>query len=112
MDTPGLPPAEKTTPWLLYILECSNGAWYTGITTDVDRRYQQHCLGKGARYTRMHPPRQLLAAVAFDSRSAALKAEYAFKQLTRQQKHRWLENYFSFNTQNDHAIQSGSVHPE
>ncbi len=68
--------------WYLYLLECTDGSIYTGITVDVAARYAAHVAGKGARYTRSHPPARLLASVAYADRSAASKAEYAMKQLS------------------------------
>ncbi|OGB23638.1 MAG: nuclease [Burkholderiales bacterium RIFCSPLOWO2_02_FULL_57_36] len=73
-------------PWFLYLLECSDGSIYTGITVDVDKRYATHLSGKGARYTRSHPPQQVLAVFEYEDRSAASKAEHAMKQLTASQK--------------------------
>lgn len=78
----GSPP----TPWFMYVIECIDGSLYTGIARDVHKRFEQHRQGKGARYTRSHPPRHLLAYLGFDSRGDALAAEYTFKQLTRTQK--------------------------
>ncbi|HJU49841.1 MAG TPA: GIY-YIG nuclease family protein [Pseudogulbenkiania sp.] len=72
--------------WFLYMLECRGGSLYTGITTDVARRYAAHAAGKGARYTRLHPPERVALVLAFDNKSAALKAEYAVKQLSAAQK--------------------------
>ena len=72
--------------WHLYLLECEDGSLYTGITTDVDRRFTEHLDGKGARYTRSHPPRRLLASAPVGSRSDALKAELALKALPRVKK--------------------------
>jgi putative endonuclease len=69
-------------PWTLYIIACQGGSLYTGITTDVERRFAQHLAGRGARYTRLHPPERLLLSIEFSSRSEALKAEYDIKQLT------------------------------
>ena len=68
--------------WFLYLIECEDGSIYTGITVDVEARYAAHVSGKGARYTRSHPPKKLLARVAFPDRSSASKAEYEMKQLT------------------------------
>lgn len=68
--------------WFVYVLECRDGSLYTGIAVDVARRYALHAAGKGARYTRSHPPARLLAAFAYPDRSAASKAEYAIKQLS------------------------------
>jgi putative endonuclease len=68
--------------WFVYLIECQDGSLYTGVAVDVDKRYAEHAAGKGARYTRSHPPRQLLARFEHPDRSSALKAEYAIKQLT------------------------------
>jgi putative endonuclease len=66
---------------MLYVLECQGGSLYTGISTDVERRLSAHKAGKGARYTRLHPPQNLLLTIEFPDQSSALQAEYAFKQL-------------------------------
>ena len=67
--------------WFLYLIECRDGSLYAGITTDVAARYATHLSGKGARYTRSHPPVQLIGSVAYPDRSSASKAEYRIKQL-------------------------------
>lgn len=67
--------------WYLYVLECSDGSLYTGITVDVAARYAAHAAGKGARYTRGRPPRRVLAVVAYPDRGSASRAEYEVKQL-------------------------------
>ena len=72
--------------WFLYLIECQDGSIYTGITVDIAARYAVHASGKGARYTRSHPPRRLLAAVEYPDRSAAAKAEYAVKCLSAPEK--------------------------
>ncbi len=69
-------------PWFLYLIECADGSIYTGITTDVAARYAAHAGGKGARYTRAHPPARLLGWEAHPDRSTASKAEYRIKRLT------------------------------
>ena len=73
-------------PWFLYLLECANGTYYAGITTDVDARFKAHLQGKGARYTRANPPLAIIAQAIYPDRSAASKAEWALKQLPRDQK--------------------------
>ncbi|WP_028917211.1 GIY-YIG nuclease family protein [Pseudoxanthomonas sp. J35] len=73
-------------PWFLYLLECRNGAWYAGISTDVDARFQAHLAGKGARYTRANPPLRLLGSRAFPDRAAASRAEWEIKRLPREHK--------------------------
>lgn len=72
--------------WFVYLIECRGGSIYTGISTDVEARYTAHCEGKGARYTRMHPPEKLLAVIEFPDRSCALKAEYRIKQMEPAEK--------------------------
>ena len=72
--------------WFLYLIECVDGSIYTGIAVDVAARYAAHAAGKGARYTRMKPPRRLLATIPYPDRSSASKAEHAMKQLTAVQK--------------------------
>ncbi|NWG17430.1 MAG: GNAT family N-acetyltransferase [Chloroflexi bacterium] len=73
-------------PWSLYVLECRDQTLYTGITNDIPRRLARHNAGRGAAYTAARRPVKLLAAWEFADRSSALKAETAFKQLTRQAK--------------------------
>jgi len=72
--------------WFLYLIECTDGSLYAGITTDVARRYQAHCKGQGARYTRSHPPLCLVGSRLFGSKSEALKAELAIKRLPKEKK--------------------------
>mgnify|MGYP002814477186 FL=1 len=72
--------------WHLYLILCRDGSIYTGITVDVAARYEAHVNGKGARYTRSHPPEQLLATIAYPDRSAAARAEYKVKQLSAEEK--------------------------
>ena len=76
--------ADRT--WFVYLIECKDGSIYTGIALDVGARYAAHLSGKGARYTRSHPPRQLLISVAFPDRSSALRAEHRIKQLKAEEK--------------------------
>jgi len=73
-------------PRFLYLIECSDDSIYTGITVDVDARYQKHLNGTGARYTRSRPPRRLLATFELADRSSASKAEYRVKRLSPAQK--------------------------
>ena len=79
----------RMSAWFVYLIECRGGSVYTGITTDVERRYAQHVAGTGARYTRAWPPVRLLGVRAFPDRSSASKAEYAVKQLPPDHKRRW-----------------------
>ena len=72
--------------WFVYIVRCDDDTLYTGITTDVAARIQQHNLGKGARYTRSRLPVQLVYAEAAEDRGAALRREFAIKALSRPAK--------------------------
>ena len=72
--------------WFLYLIECRDGSIYTGITVDVASRYAAHESGKGARYTRSHPPHRLLVVIEYADRSAASKAEHAMKKLSPAEK--------------------------
>ena len=72
--------------WFLYLIECRDGSIYTGIAVDVEKRYAAHAAGTGARYTRSHPPKKLLATLPYPDRSRASKAEYATKQLSAGEK--------------------------
>lgn len=72
--------------WFVYLLECVDGSFYTGIATDVAARLAAHEAAKGARYTRSHKPLRLLASAPVGSKSQALKAELAIKRLPKEQK--------------------------
>jgi len=70
----------------VYIVRCADGTLYTGWTTDVKRRVAQHNAGRGARYTRMHRPVQLVYLEELPDRSAAMRREAMIKKLERSQK--------------------------
>ncbi|KUY89303.1 excinuclease ABC subunit C [Burkholderia territorii] len=72
--------------WFLYLIECADDSVYTGITTDVAARFDEHASGKGARYTRSRKPRAVLASFPLPDRSIASRAEYWVKRLTAAQK--------------------------
>ena len=72
--------------WYLYILRCGDGTLYTGITTDVRRRLEDHRAGKGAKYTRGRTPLELVHREECGTHSAALKREAAVKALPRAKK--------------------------
>jgi putative endonuclease len=70
----------------VYIVQCANGAFYTGYTKNVEQRVAVHNSGKGARYTRANRPVVLVACCQFQSKSEALQIEYAIKKLPRHKK--------------------------
>lgn len=73
-------------PWVLYILRCGDGSFYTGITNNLDRRLSQHSQGTASRYTRSRLPITLVYQEPCKGKSAALKREWSVKALTRKQK--------------------------
>ena len=72
--------------WYVYILKCADDTLYTGITTDVNRRLNEHNKGTGAKYTKTRRPVILVAVSEASNRSEASKEEYRIKQLTRKEK--------------------------
>lgn len=83
----GNTPSDGTGTWFLYLIRCRDGHLYTGITTDVDRRLQEHSRGpRGARFLRGRGPLTLAYQARVGSRGEALRAEYRVKQLRRVQK--------------------------
>ena len=72
--------------YTVYILECANGALYTGITTDLERRFIEHVSGKGGRYTRANPPKKIIYSETHKNRSAASKREAEIKGCSRHKK--------------------------
>lgn len=77
---------EPSVSWSVYIVECADQTLYTGITTSPERRISQHNNGSGAKYTRQRRPVNLVYLELLESRSAALKREYAIKQLSASAK--------------------------
>jgi len=77
--------------WFLYLLECNNGAYYAGITNDLEARFATHVSGKGARYTRANPPIKIIASKLYPDRSTASIAEAQLKNLPRRKKLQYFE---------------------
>ena len=73
-------------PWFVYLLECSDGTIYTGITNNVEKRLKKHNDGTGAKYTKARRPVKLLKFFSLPNRSEASKIEYFIKQLPREKK--------------------------
>ena len=70
----------------MYILRCADGTFYTGWTTDPERRTKVHNSGKGAKYTRARRPVELIYYEEYDDKIEAQRREWAIKQLTRAEK--------------------------
>ena len=71
-----------------YILECSDGTYYTGWSMDPERRLKQHNRGTGARYTHSRRPVRIVYLEELPDKSTALKRERALKALSHDQKHK------------------------
>ncbi|MBP3853757.1 MAG: GIY-YIG nuclease family protein [Erysipelotrichaceae bacterium] len=76
----------------VYILQCNDGTYYTGWTTDLDRRIQMHNKGQGAKYTKSRRPVKLVYRESCPTKSEALKREYQIKQLSRKEKETLIRN--------------------
>jgi putative endonuclease len=75
----------------VYVLECADGTYYTGYTTDVERRVAEHDAGEGAKYTRGRTPVELVHVEEYETRSAAMSREHGIKSLSRRQKERLVD---------------------
>ena len=78
--------------WYLYILRCRDGSLYTGITTDIEKRFTAHSEGKGAKYTRGRGPLELVYREECGSHSDALKRELEIKAMPRKEKESFIKN--------------------
>ena len=72
--------------YFCYMVLCANGAYYTGWTTDPQRRVSEHNAGRGARYTRMHGPVELVYVEEVTDQSTALKREVEIKRYSHAKK--------------------------
>lgn len=72
--------------WFVYVLECRDNSFYTGITTDLDKRMDVHESGRGSKYVARKGFKRLLYAIEAENRSRASKLEYRIKQLQRHEK--------------------------
>ena len=75
--------------WYVYILECGDGSFYTGVTNDIDARMNTHAEGKGSKYVCKKGFKRLLRAKLCKDKSDACKCEYAIKKLSRAEKLGW-----------------------
>ncbi len=78
--------------YYVYILRCNDGSYYTGHAKDLERRFKLHKDGRGARYTRMHEPEELVHVEEFGSRGEAMKRERQIKTLSHYKKQQLINN--------------------
>lgn len=76
----------------VYILECGDGTYYTGWTTHLEKRIEDHNRGRGAKYTRGRGPVKLIYHEEYETKGEALRREYAIKQLSRSEKERLINS--------------------
>jgi len=81
------------TPYFVYIILCEGDNFYTGYTKNVKSRFRMHVNGNGARFTKMHKPKDLVYVEEFASRSEAMKREKRIKRLTHAQKAKMARSY-------------------
>jgi len=75
--------------WHVYLLECKDGSFYTGVTNDLDKRMKTHAQGKGSKYVKAKGFKKLLRSKQCESKSESQKAEYQIKQLQKYDKLDW-----------------------
>ncbi len=73
------------------MLECSNGSIYTGIAKNVEDRFKKHAEKKGAKFTRMFPPKRILYRMSYKSKGEAVSEELRLKKLSRYEKDMFVE---------------------
>lgn len=78
--------------WHVYILECGDGSFYTGVTNNIDTRMKAHREGKGSKYVYKKGFKKLLRAKPCKNKSDACKCEYAIKRLPKNEKLCWFDN--------------------
>jgi len=79
-------------PHYVYIILCRDGTFYTGYTKNVEDRVRLHANGRGARYTKTHPPQEVVYVESFASQSEAMRRERAIKKMSHQQKQQLTES--------------------
>jgi len=78
--------------YYVYILRCKDGSYYTGHAKDVEKRFEMHKRGRGAKYTQMHEPEKLVYLEEFESRGEAMRRERRIKTLSHNKKQQLINN--------------------
>jgi len=79
--------------WFLYMIRCKGNVLYTGITTDVERRFKEHQAGKGAKFLRGKAPLALVYQITVSNHSEALKEELRIKKLSKTLKEEMIKHH-------------------
>ena len=77
--------------WFVYLLECLDGSYYTGVTNDVDKRMNAHAEGNGSKYVHMKGFKKLIFVIPCKNKSEACKSEYEIKKLSKKEKLEWFK---------------------
>ena len=75
----------------VYMIRCRDGSLYTGWTNNLEKRFKNHCKGKGAKYTRGRGPLELVYYEVFEDKREAMRREYEIKQLKKSEKEKLIE---------------------
>lgn len=86
-------PQAKKPRWVVYIMRCADDTFYTGITTDLERRTKQHNAGTASKYTRARRPITVAYRTTVKTHGAALRRELAIKKLSRAAKEALVAKY-------------------
>jgi len=79
--------------WHVYIIETDDHFYYTGISTDIEKRFTQHANGKGAKFFNLHAPLKIVYSENDHTRSSASKREAEIKNLTKKEKIKLIEDF-------------------
>ena len=75
----------------VYMIRCKDGSLYTGWTNNLEKRFKNHCKGKGAKYTRGRGPLELVYYEVFEDKREAMRREYEIKKLKKSEKEKLIE---------------------
>ncbi|MCI6190876.1 MAG: GIY-YIG nuclease family protein [Clostridium sp.] len=75
----------------VYMIRCKDGSLYTGWTNNLEKRFRNHCKGKGAKYTRGRGPLELVYYEVFEDKGEAMRREYEIKKLKKSEKEKLIE---------------------
>jgi len=85
--------ANSSNSWMVYIIETEKNTFYTGITNDLESRWQAHLQGRGAKYLRSYKPKRIVFTEIQIDRSSATKREAEIKKLKRKEKLAIIKQY-------------------
>ena len=93
--------------WFVYIIKCEDKTLYTGTTNDLQKRFEKHKSGKGAKYTRSHVPERIVFFEKYDNKVIAQRREREIKKWTREEKLKFIESSASAKATADMHNKSG-----